>query len=60
MFQEGFDVWLGNNRGTMNSRRHTTLDPDVDEAFWNFSHHEFAIYDIPAMVKKIVQESKAC
>lgn len=47
LFQEGFDVWLGNNRGTMNSRGHVKLDPDVDHSFWDFSHHHFAAFDIP-------------
>ena len=60
MFQEGFDVWLGNNRGTMNSRRHVSLDPDVDQDYWDFSHHEYAAFDIPSMIKKIVQENKTC
>lgn len=32
----GFDVWLGNNRGTTWSRKHVHLDPDKDKAFWNY------------------------
>ena len=28
LFQAGFDVWLGNNRGTRHSRKHLTLDAD--------------------------------
>ena len=30
----GFDVWLGNFRGNAYSRRHVSLDPDVDLEFW--------------------------
>ena len=37
MVREGYDVWLGNNRGTTFSRRHKTLDPDKSRMFWSFS-----------------------
>lgn len=37
----GFDVWLGNNRGSIYSRKHATLDPNKDSAkFWDFSFYE--------------------
>ncbi|XP_061491394.1 lipase member M-like isoform X2 [Rhineura floridana] len=45
----GYDVWLGNNRGTSWSLRHKNLSADQDE-FWNFSFHEMAMYDLPAMI----------
>lgn len=32
----GYDVWMGNNRGTTDSRNHTTLNPDKDSGFWDF------------------------
>ena len=61
LFQEGFDVWLGNNRGTRFSRKHEELDTDLDAgAFWVFSHAEFGVVDVPSMVKTIVYESGAC
>lgn len=33
----GFDVWMGNSRGSKYSRRHATLDPDKDNQFWFYS-----------------------
>lgn len=32
----GWDVWLGNNRGTQWSRTHVKFNPDKDKAYWNF------------------------
>ena len=47
----GYDVWLGNNRGVIYSRRHVKLDPDVDaEKFFDFSFVELGKYDLPAMI----------
>ena len=31
---EGYDVWLGNFRGSAFGRRHLHLDPDQDKDFW--------------------------
>ncbi|KAH0950126.1 hypothetical protein HN011_009881 [Eciton burchellii] len=50
----GYDVWLGNNRGNIYSRNHTSLSP-ADQAFWDFSYHELGIYDLPAMIDYISQ-----
>lgn len=32
----GYDVYVGNTRGNQYGRRHTTLNPDRDSAFWNY------------------------
>ena len=37
MIRKGFDVWLGNNRGTTFSRNHTKFNPDKDSEYWEFS-----------------------
>lgn len=34
--EQGYDVWLGNARGTLHSRRHAFLNPDVDSSYWRF------------------------
>ncbi|XP_071560690.1 lipase 3 [Temnothorax nylanderi] len=49
----GYDVWLGNNRGNVYSRNHTSLSL-TDRAFWDFSYHELGIYDLPAMIDYIL------
>jgi len=50
---DGFDVWLGNERGNTYSRGHINLHLD-DEAYWDFSFDEFIKYDLPAQVDKIL------
>uniref|UniRef100_A0A1B0G8S8 Lipase n=1 Tax=Glossina morsitans morsitans TaxID=37546 RepID=A0A1B0G8S8_GLOMM len=45
----GYDVWLGNNRGNIYAR-HNIWYNDTQPEFWNFSWHEMSIYDLPAMI----------
>lgn len=49
---QGFDVWLGNMRGNDYSKEHETLSPE-DDAFWDYSFHEMAVYDLPAAFQYI-------
>uniref|UniRef100_A0A8B9PFY7 AB hydrolase-1 domain-containing protein n=1 Tax=Apteryx owenii TaxID=8824 RepID=A0A8B9PFY7_APTOW len=51
-----YDVWLGNSRGTTWSRRHKYLSSDQEE-FWDFSFHEMAMYDLPAMIDFVLQKT---
>lgn len=53
----GFDVWLGNVRGNTYSRKHVTLDPNVDEKFWRYSWQQFSEFDLPAMVNFALKET---
>ncbi|XP_006831499.1 PREDICTED: gastric triacylglycerol lipase-like [Chrysochloris asiatica] len=52
----GYDVWMGNNRGNIFSRKHLYLPPDSKE-FWEFSFDEMAKYDLPASINFIVKKS---
>ncbi|KAG6595988.1 putative lipase [Phytophthora cinnamomi] len=46
----GYDVWLGNNRGTTWSKEHKEYSTD-DERFWDFTWEDMGKYDLPAMIK---------
>ncbi|CAL8139219.1 unnamed protein product [Prunus armeniaca] len=49
----GFDVWLANSRGTKSSRGHTSLSPDDDPAYWDWSWDELASHDLPAFFQYV-------
>jgi len=48
----GYDVWLGNQRGTKHSLvpGHESLDPHKDGDYWKFSWTEMGDYDASAQV----------
>lgn len=55
----GYDVWLGNARGNVYSRKHEKYNPSGNKQerrnFWSFSWHEIGIYDLPAMIDYVLQ-----
>ncbi|KAJ3658396.1 hypothetical protein Zmor_010136 [Zophobas morio] len=52
----GYDVWLANARGTAHSRKHISIDPDLNpEQFFNFTWHEIAIYDVANSIDYILE-----
>ncbi|XP_036590996.1 gastric triacylglycerol lipase-like [Trichosurus vulpecula] len=53
----GYDVWLGNSRGSIWSRKHLYLSPDSKE-FWSFSYDEMAKYDLPAILDLIKEKTQ--
>lgn len=52
---EGYDVWLGNSRGSSYSRKHKKYDPDgtSKSKFWDFSWAEMGKYDIKAQIEVV-------
>lgn len=49
----GFDVWMGNAKGTRNSRYHVSLNPDDSTEkleFFDFTFEQIATKDLPAMI----------
>ncbi|KAL7694586.1 putative AB-hydrolase lipase domain, alpha/Beta hydrolase [Plasmopara halstedii] len=57
MADAGYDVWLGNNRGTTWSNEHVTYSTDSDE-YWDFSWQEMALYDMPAMINYVLNTTR--
>jgi len=55
--EAGYDVWLGNYRGNSYSRAHRDLDPDKDNAYWQFSWDEMAKYDLPAQLTTVLERT---
>lgn len=53
----GYDVWLPNLRGNTLSRNHISKSPDSKQ-FWDFSFHEIALYDLPALIDFVLGEVK--
>jgi len=52
LYESGYDVWLGNNRGTHHCMQHVEHSHVHDpEQFWNWSFAEMGTQDVPAMLK---------
>jgi len=61
--EEGYDVWLGNFRGSRYSREHIVLDPDSkDETerkrFFDFTWQEMAEFDLPSSIDFVLTYTK--
>jgi len=51
---QGYDVWLGNNRGNCYSKKHTKVKVDSDK-FWDFSIDNMAKHDLPGMIDYVLK-----
>ncbi|KAH0713627.1 hypothetical protein KY289_009586 [Solanum tuberosum] len=55
---QGFDVWVGNVRGTHWSHGHVSLSVKNKE-FWDWSWQELALYDLAEMIQYVNKITKA-
>ncbi|XP_057334103.1 lipase 1-like isoform X1 [Microplitis mediator] len=54
---KGYDVWLGNSRGSTYGMSHVNLTTR-DFKFWDFSFNEMGVYDLPATINYITNITK--
>ena len=60
LLEQGYDVWLGNSRGTIFSLDHLSKDYKKGNSdYWDFSMDENAIYDLPASIEYVKQTTGA-
>ena len=52
LVDEGFDLWMANNSGTVYSQGHEWLTVQ-DHEFWKFDWSKMGVYDFPALTRKI-------
>ena len=63
LFDSGYDLWFGNNRGTKFSRRVASAGLLLSEAeiesneFYDWSTEDLAKYDLPAEIEMVLQIS---
>ena len=58
LVDEGYDIWIGNNRGTNYSQGHETLSAVDDTEYWEFSWAEMGLYDDVANIKMIKEQAE--
>ena len=57
LVDEGYDVWIGNNRGTEYSWDHETLSSKDDDSYWMWTWAEMGLYDDVANIKMIKEHT---
>ena len=54
--REGYDVWLGNNRGSYYSQGHMSLTTE-DRAYWDYYQAELGTIDVPTFIDFILDKT---
>lgn len=50
----GYDVWLGNNRGSKYSNAHLTLSTK-DKEYWDFYQEDMGLKDLPTFIDFVLE-----
>ena len=53
---QGFDVWLGNNRGNRFARAHTTIPIDSKE-FWDIQSVKMGLHETPDFIDFVLEKT---
>jgi pimeloyl-ACP methyl ester carboxylesterase len=53
LLEQGYDVWIGNNRGSKYSSRHVKYSLHPDSRYWRYALDELAAVDFPCFVSFI-------
>lgn len=59
---QGYDVWLGNTRGSKYSSKHSKFDLNSAQGrsqYWDFSLDQYVKYDVPDVVDYILERTGA-
>ena len=60
LMEEGYDVWIGHNRGTIHSLGHLTKDSQAKNSdYWDFSIDDYALSDLPANLDTVKAKTGA-
>lgn len=60
LMKEGYDVWIGHNRGTIHSLGHLSKDSQESNSdYWNFSIDDYALVDLPANLQAVKEKTGA-
>ena len=54
LVNEGYDVWLGNNRGSQYSHGHLTLSTDSRD-YWDYWTADLGLKDVPTFIDHILE-----
>lgn len=57
MADAGYDVWMGNGRGTEVSQEHAWLDPN-DVKYWDYSWQDIGQTDVAAFIDFVLAKTK--